>query len=84
MRLARGLTQPQIAAHVGTSASNITFPNRGAVAQLGRAPEAMELLHRHFYKYERYDDVRDGDVGARVDYVFSSMKDDREFISSRR
>jgi hypothetical protein len=41
----------------------------------------MELLKRHFYQYERYDDVRAMEMWeARVDYVFASMKDDPGFI----
>jgi len=48
---------------------------------LGQKGKAMELLHRHFYKYERYDDVRAMEKWeARVDYVFSSLKDDEEFV----
>jgi len=50
-------------------------------ALLGQKGKAMELLHRHFYKYERYDDVRAMEMWeARVDYVFSSLKDDEEFV----
>jgi tetratricopeptide (TPR) repeat protein len=50
-------------------------------ALLGEKGKAMELLHRHFYQYERYDDVRAMEMWeARVDYVFSSMKDDPEFV----
>lgn len=48
---------------------------------LGQKGKAMELLHRHFYQYERYDDVRAMEMWeARVDYVFSSMRDDDEFV----
>jgi tetratricopeptide (TPR) repeat protein len=50
-------------------------------ALLGEKGKAMELLHRHFYRYERYDDVRAMEMWeARVDYVFASMKDDPEFV----
>ena len=50
-------------------------------ALLGNKGKAMELLKRHFYVYERYDDVRAMEMWeARVDYVFASMKDDPEFI----
>ena len=50
-------------------------------ALLGQKGKAMELLHRHFYQYERYDDVRAMEMWeARVDYVFSSLKDDQEFV----
>lgn len=48
---------------------------------LGNKGKAMELLKRHFYKYERFDDVRAMEMWeARVDYVFASMKDDPRFI----
>lgn len=50
-------------------------------ALLGNKGKAMELLRRHFYQYERYDDVRAMEMWeARVDYVFSSIKDDPEFV----
>ena len=50
-------------------------------ALLGHKGKAMELLHRHFYQYERYDDVRAMEMWeARVDYVFASIKDDQEFV----
>jgi tetratricopeptide (TPR) repeat protein len=50
-------------------------------ALLGQKGKAMEMLHRHFYQYERYDDVRAMEMWeARVDYVFASMKDDAEFV----
>ena len=50
-------------------------------ALLGNKGKAMELLRRHFYEYERYDDVRAMEMWeARVDYVFATMKDDPEFI----
>jgi len=50
-------------------------------ALLGEKGKAMELLNRHFYKYERYDDVRAMEMWeARVDYVFASMKEDAEFV----
>ena len=50
-------------------------------ALLGQKGKAMELLHRHFYQYERYDDVRAMEMWeARVDYVFSSIKDDADFV----
>jgi len=48
---------------------------------LGNKGKAMEMLKRHFYTYERYDDVRAHEMWeARVDYVFASMKDDPEFL----
>ena len=50
-------------------------------ALLGQKGKAMELLHRHFYEYERYDDVRAMEMWeARVDYVFASLKGDEEFV----
>ena len=50
-------------------------------ALLGHKGKAMELLRRHFYEYERYDDVRAMEMWeARVDYVFASLKDDEEFV----
>jgi len=50
-------------------------------ALLGQKGKAMEMLHRHFYKYERYDDVRAMEMWeARVDYVFSSIKEDEDFV----
>jgi tetratricopeptide (TPR) repeat protein len=50
-------------------------------ALLGQKGKAMELLHRHFYQYERYDDVRAMEMWeARVDYVFASIKDDADFV----
>ncbi len=49
-------------------------------ALLGNKGKAMELLKRHFYQYERFDDVRAMEMWeARVDYVFASMKDDPAF-----
>ncbi len=54
-------------------------------ALLGNKGKAMELLKRHFYQYERYDDVRAMEMWeARVDYVFASMKDDRAFVELTR
>jgi tetratricopeptide (TPR) repeat protein len=50
-------------------------------ALLGQKGKAMEMLHRHFYQYERYDDVRAMEMWeARVDYVFASIKEDPEFV----
>ena len=50
-------------------------------ALIGNKGKAMELLHRHFYTYERYDAVRAKEMWeARVDYVFASMKGDPEFV----
>ena len=50
-------------------------------ALLGQKGKAMELLHRHFYEFERYDSVRAKEMWeARVDYVFASLKDDPKFV----
>jgi tetratricopeptide (TPR) repeat protein len=50
-------------------------------ALLGNKGKAMQLLKRHFYEYERYDDVRAMEMWeARVDYVFASLKEDAEFV----
>jgi tetratricopeptide (TPR) repeat protein len=50
-------------------------------ALLGNKGKAMELLRRHFYQFERYNDVRAMEMWeARVDYVFASMKDDPAFL----
>ncbi|HYM62297.1 MAG TPA: tetratricopeptide repeat protein [Thermoanaerobaculia bacterium] len=47
---------------------------------LGNKGKAMSLLHRHFYQYERYEAVREKEMmEARVDYVFASMRNDRDF-----
>jgi hypothetical protein len=41
----------------------------------------MELLRRHFYRYERYAAVRSKEMWeARVDYVFASIRNDPEFV----
>jgi tetratricopeptide (TPR) repeat protein len=54
-------------------------------ALLGNKGKAMELLKRHFYQYERYNDVRAMEMWeARVDYVFASMKDDPAFVELTR
>ena len=50
-------------------------------ALLGNKGKAMELLRRHFYRFERYDSVREKErMEARVDYVFASLRNDREFV----
>ncbi|MBV9494321.1 MAG: tetratricopeptide repeat protein [Acidobacteria bacterium] len=50
-------------------------------ALLGQKGKAMEMLHRHFYEFERYDLVREKEMmEARVDYVFESMRKDPDFI----
>ena len=48
----------------------------------GNRSEALRLLKRHFYEYERYDAVRGEEMmEARVDAVFASLKDDPEFLA---
>jgi len=50
-------------------------------ALLGNKGKAMEMLKRHFYEYERFDDVRAMEMWeARVDYVFASLKNDPAFV----
>ncbi|HEX9163083.1 MAG TPA: tetratricopeptide repeat protein [Thermoanaerobaculia bacterium] len=50
-------------------------------ALLGEKGKALDLLKRHFYRYERYDAVRGKEMWeARVDYVFASIKDDPAFV----
>ncbi|MEA2602504.1 MAG: Tetratricopeptide repeat [Acidobacteriota bacterium] len=50
-------------------------------AQSGDRKKAMELLRRHFYKYERFDAVRAMEMQeARDDYMFASLHQDPEFI----
>jgi tetratricopeptide (TPR) repeat protein len=43
---------------------------------------ALALLRRHFYKYERYDAVREKEMmEARVDAVFASLHKDPDFVA---
>jgi tetratricopeptide (TPR) repeat protein len=50
-------------------------------ALLGQKGKAMELLHRHFYTFERYDAVREKEMmEARVDYVFETLRGDAAFM----
>ena len=51
-------------------------------AQVGQREQALALLKRHFFDYERYDSVRSKEMmEARVDAVFASIADDPEFVS---
>jgi tetratricopeptide (TPR) repeat protein len=51
-------------------------------AQAGERDKALELLKRHFFEYERYDEVRSKEMmEARVDAVFASLRDDPGFAS---
>ena len=44
--------------------------------------EALALLHRHFFRYERYQAVRAKEMmEARVDAVFDSLRNDRSFMA---
>jgi tetratricopeptide (TPR) repeat protein len=50
-------------------------------AQAGDRKMAMELLRRHFYKYERFNAVRAMEMQeARDDFMFASLHQDPEFI----
>ena len=54
-------------------------------AQVGDRKQAMELLRRHFYTYERFDAVRAMEMQeARDDYMFASLHKDPEFIELTR
>jgi hypothetical protein len=49
---------------------------------LGHRDEALALLHRHFYDYERFDAVRSKEMKeAREDIVFTALKQDPDFIA---
>jgi len=51
-------------------------------AQNGQKEKALDLLKRHFYKYERYQDVRSKEMmEARVDAVFDSLRQDKAFLA---
>jgi tetratricopeptide (TPR) repeat protein len=51
-------------------------------AQAGQRDKALALLRRHFYEYERYRSVRAKEMmEARVDAVFSSIREDRAFVA---
>src|SRR6185295_15975999 len=54
-------------------------------AQNGQKEKALRLLRRHFFQYERYQAVRTKEMmEARVDAVFESIREDREFIALTR
>jgi tetratricopeptide (TPR) repeat protein len=57
--------------------------NLAAVFALnGQKDKALELLKRHFYEYERYDQVRSKEMmEARVDAVFDSLRADKGFLA---
>ena len=51
-------------------------------AQNGQKDKALELLKRHFYKYERYQEVRTKEMmEARVDFMFNSIRHDADFLA---
>jgi len=51
-------------------------------AQTGRKREALALLKRHFFQYERYQAVRAKEMmEARVDTVFDSLRQDSSFLA---
>jgi len=51
-------------------------------AQNGQRDRALALLRRHFFKYERYQAVREKEMmEARVDAVFDSIRFDQEFVA---
>ena len=51
-------------------------------AQTGNRQQALALLHRHFFRYERYHAVRAKEMmEARVDAVFDSLRQDSAFLA---
>jgi len=51
-------------------------------AQTGHKQEALALLQRHFFRYERYQTVRAKEMmEARVDAVFDSLRQDSQFLA---
>lgn len=51
-------------------------------AQLGMKDKALALLKRHFYEYERNQEVRAEEMmEARVDRVFDSLVNDKDFLA---
>jgi tetratricopeptide (TPR) repeat protein len=51
-------------------------------AQTGNRRKALDLLHRHFFRYERYQAVRAKEMmEARVDAVFDSLRQDSVFLA---
>jgi len=51
-------------------------------AEAGQRDRALALLRRHFYQYERFRAVRRKEMmEARVDAVFSSLRNDAEFLT---
>jgi tetratricopeptide (TPR) repeat protein len=53
----------------------------GIYAQNGDKEAALEMLRRHFYEYERYQEVRSKEMmEARVDAVFDGIRTDKDFL----
>lgn len=51
-------------------------------AQTGNRRKALALLHRHFFRYERFQAVREKEMmEARVDAVFDSLRQDSAFLA---
>jgi tetratricopeptide (TPR) repeat protein len=51
-------------------------------AQAGQKEKALALLQRHFFEYERYQEVRSKEMmEARVDAVFASLINDPAFLA---
>src|SRR4029079_739592 len=51
-------------------------------AQTGNRRQALALLQRHFFRYERYHAVRAKEMmEARVDAVVDSLRQDSEFLA---
>jgi tetratricopeptide (TPR) repeat protein len=76
----------------GDEALKIAQANRGLMpasynlaaiyAQTGHKREALALLQRHFFRYERYQAVRAKEMmEARVDAVFDSLRQDSSFLA---
>lgn len=76
----------------GDEALKIAQANRGLLpasynlaaiyAQTGHRREALALLQRHFFHYERYQAVRAKEMmEARVDAVFDSLRQDSDFLA---
>ena len=48
----------------------------------GQKEKALELLKRHFFQFERYQQVREKEMmEARVDAVFDSIRMDKDFLA---
>jgi tetratricopeptide (TPR) repeat protein len=54
-------------------------------AQLGEREKALAMLRRHFFEFERYRAVRAKEMmEARVDAVFTSLREDAGFVALTR